>query len=122
MRKKLDNRASALSALMWLLLLALIPAQLSARDFKYTYNGQTLIYTVVDESAKTVMTKPGTDEDPGNLVTGDLEIPSEVSDGTNTYKVTAIGNTGFYMCKELTSVVIPTSVTSINEWLSLIHI
>ena len=116
MRKKLDNRASALSALMWLLLLALIPAQLSARDFKYTYNGQTLIYTVVDESAKTVMTKPGTDEDPGNLVTGDLEIPSEVSDGTNTYKVTAIGNTGFYMCKELTSVVIPTSVTSINEW------
>ena len=55
MIKKLHKRASAsLPTLLWLMLLALLPAQLSARDFEYTYEGQTLTYTVLDEDAKTV--------------------------------------------------------------------
>ena len=55
MIKKLHKRASAsLPTLLWLMLLALLPAQLSARDFEYTYEGQTLKYTVLDEDAKTV--------------------------------------------------------------------
>lgn len=115
MRKKLDNRASALSALMWLLLLALIPAQLSARDFEYTHQGQTLTYTVVDESAKTVKTKTGTEKAAGNTVTGSLEIPSEVSDGKDKYVVTAIGDYAFAKCYDLISIVIPTSVKAIGE-------
>lgn len=117
MRKKLDNRASALSALMWLLLLALIPAQLSARDFEYTHQGQTLTYRVLDESAKTVTPYEGYEKgkDKHNI-SGAVVIPAEVSDGTNTYTVTAIGEEAFYICLDLTSIEIPNTVTTIGKY------
>lgn len=118
MIKKLHKRASApLSALLWLMLLALLPAQLSARDFQYTYKGQTLTYTVISEDAKTVKTREGdkTYNRPGNKVSGDLEIPSEVSDGTNTYSVVEISDYAFCISTDLKSIIIPNSVTSIGN-------
>ena len=116
MIKKLHKRASAsLPALLWLMLLALLPAQLSARDFTYTYEGQTLTYTVLDEEARTVETIKGWDDySAGNPVSGDLVIPATVSDGTNEYTVTAIGYRSFNRCYYLTSVKIPGSVTSVG--------
>ena len=42
-----------------LLVMLLIPLGALARDFSYTYEGQTLIYTVIDEAAKTCTTKEG---------------------------------------------------------------
>jgi len=116
MIKKLRKRASApLSALLWLMLLALFPAQLSARDFQYTYKGKTLKYTVISEGAKTVKTCDGDNySEPGNKVSGDLEIPSEVSDGTDIYSVIELGFKAFYNC-DLTSVIIPNSVTTIGN-------
>lgn len=36
-----------------------------ARDFTYEYEGQTLIYTVISEEEKTVMTKEGWFNTPG---------------------------------------------------------
>ena len=118
MFKQLNKRVSRLSAPLWLILLGLIPASLSARDFKY----EGITYTVIDEKAKTVKTKGGKKSvvydnvyEAGNTVTGELIIPSKVNDGTNFYIVTEIGEYGF--CKNaVTSVTIPNSVTSIGQY------
>lgn len=124
MNKKLHKRTSAsLPKLLWLMLLTLLPTQLSARDFEYTYEGQTLTYTVLDEDAKTVSTKAGysysannkTNYVSGNKASGDLVIPKQVSDGSNTYSVTEIGDYGFFDCNGLTSIIIPNSVKSVSE-------
>ena len=104
-------RLSVIFALIWCSL------PLLARDFKYTYKGQTLTYTVLDEEAKTVQTKDG-DEDylrPGNNVSGKLIIPETVLDGDIEYSVTSIGGMAFYGRSGLTSVSIPATVTSIGN-------
>jgi len=87
-----------------------------ARDFTYEYEGQTLTYTVIDEEAKTCRTKEGTypNPNPGNSVSGVLEIPSIAKDGDVEYSVIAIGRYAFYRCSGLTSVTIPNSVISIG--------
>lgn len=85
-----------------------------ARDFTFTYDGQTLTYTVLDQDAKTCQTKAGTSTDGGNNVAGPLTIPEKASDGDNYYSVIAISDYSFSGCKGLTSVTIPNSVTSID--------
>ena len=89
-----------------------------ARDFSYAYEGQTLNYTVIDEEAKTCMTKAGDyfGDTAGNEVSGDLVIPSRVSDGEAIYTVTSLGEYAFGWCSGLTSVTIPEGVTSISEY------
>ena len=118
MIKKLHKRVSAsLPVLLWLMLLTLIPTQLSA--FTFTYEGQTLNYEVISYSDKTVRTAKGyysTWEGrmkPGNAVSGTLVIPSEVSYDNTTYSVVEIGFSSFYGCN-LVHVTIPNSVTSIG--------
>ncbi|WDT68505.1 leucine-rich repeat domain-containing protein [Cloacibacterium sp. TD35] len=51
----------------------------------------------------------------GGGYTGDITIPSTVSNGGNTYIVTEIGYRAFYACAGLTSVTIPNSVTFFNS-------
>ena len=93
-----------------------------ARDFEYTdEGGQTLIYTVLDEDAKTCETKQGSYDSstktatPGNSVSGKLVIPSLVSDGESNYTVTQIGEYGFYAC-EITEVEFPNTLWSIDNY------
>ena len=89
-----------------------------ARDFTYKYEGQTLVYTVIDEDSKTVRTKNGSDltTTPGNKVSGEVIIPSVVYDENNVaYTVTEIGSYGFKECLRLTSVIIPNTVTLIGD-------
>lgn len=106
-----------LKRLLLSLLVALATITTFARDFEYTYEGQTLTYTVIDEDAKTCMTKEGDgDYQPGNSVKGDLIIPSTASDGLNSYKVSSIGNYAFSSCTSLTSITIPNSVTQIGNY------
>ena len=88
-----------------------------ARDFTYTYEGQTLTYTVIDEEAKTCKTKDGRyyfGYFAGNDVSGTLIIPSVAKDGDVEYTVTALGP-GAFSRSYLTSVTIPESVTTIGE-------
>lgn len=92
--------------LLLLGVVAALPAL--ARDFTYTYEGQTLTYTVIDEDAKTCETKKG------GPITGALVIPSIAKDGDTEYTVTQIANSAFSSLDKLTSVSIPNSVTSIG--------
>ena len=112
MRKKLPKRASAsLPALLWLMLLALLPAQLSAQDyFYYTYEGHNFYCTVLDVEARTVELGRGTSKASGAVV-----IPAVVSDGTNEFTVVSLGRYAFKNCDKLTSIEIPNTVTSIGE-------
>ncbi len=106
-----------------LLLLALgtlcaLPA--FARDFTYTYQGHTITYTVIDETAKTVQTKAGQVYGNSfvnlvNRVSGSLILPSTVYDGSEEYTLTTIASLSFYSCSELTSITIPYSVTEIGD-------
>lgn len=86
-----------------------------ARDFQYEYEGQTLTYTVLDESAGTCETKAGSLESAGNNVAGSLKIPAIAKDGDKLYSVAKIGQNGFKGCAEITSIEIPSSVTTIEK-------
>ncbi|MCH5216722.1 MAG: leucine-rich repeat domain-containing protein, partial [Muribaculaceae bacterium] len=93
----------------------LIP--LHARDFTYTYEGQTITYTVLDEEAKTCSTKAGLDNVmyPGNTVSGDLVLPANPKDGDIEYTLTEIGELAFYNNNNLTSIRIPNSILKIGS-------
>lgn len=98
------------------LLLLLICSTIVAADFKYTYKGKTLTYTVVDEESRTCKLKDGHYYGTsGNQVSGKLVIPSKVKYGRYYYTVTELGAYTFYGCSKLTSVTIPSSVTTIGK-------
>ena len=103
------------------ILLTLFAAMLAlpslARDIEYPYEGQTLTYTVINEEAKTVRTKSGDygSSAAGNEVSGNLVIPSQITDGDEIYEVIEIGNYAFRNCSGLTSITIPGSLTSIGQ-------
>lgn len=89
------------------------------RDF--TYNG--IIYTIVDENAKTCETKVGsveyTDEDriinTYNKLTGQVAFPEYVYDGDEKYKLIGIGKFGFYSNSEITSIQFPLTLEYIGN-------
>ena len=99
--------------LLLLILGVLIALPSVARNIRYTYEGQTLYYTVISEDDKTVRTL-AKGSSGGNSVSGDLVIPEEISDGENVFKVIEIGYGSFYGCSGLTSVTIPDAVTKIG--------
>ena len=92
--------------ILFILLAVLLPATAVAYDIYL--NG---IYYNINGNEVTV-TSSGT----SNInYSGSVIIPSFVTYGSQTYTVTSIGNRAFYMCKNLTSITIPSSVTSIGN-------
>ena len=91
---------------------ALFALQAQARDFTYTYQGQTLTYTVVDEDAKICCIaegKTGANIDdfiPAQNVSGDVVIPKYANDGTADYLVNYISKASFANCRSIESVTI----------------
>lgn len=51
----------------------------------------------------------------GKEYNGNVAIPSSFRDGGKTYRVISIGDRAFQLCFDLTSITIPTSVTSIGN-------
>lgn len=95
--------------LLFLLLSIVSMLPVFAREFKYTYEGSTLGYTVLDEEAKTCEVSSRWTNSSDGLI-----IPETASDGNVEYSVISIVDRLFYNDNGLTSVTIPNSVTSIN--------
>ena len=85
-----------------------------AYDFFYTYQGKKLYYTITSSNTVEV-TYYRHPQNNNNFVSGDVVIPSSVTNNGTTYSVTSIGDAAFSDCSGLTSVTIPNSVTSIGE-------
>jgi hypothetical protein len=68
------------------------------------------IYYYLYNNDKTAEVANGTDKYSGEVV-----IPSSITQGSIEYEVTSIGNYAFNQCTELTSVVIPETVTELGE-------
>lgn len=81
------------------------------QDFNFTYEGVTLRYEIIAENEVWVTRRFYGD---GCDFSGELKIPSEVEFESKKYKVTRIGEGALESCGNLQSVVIPTSVMSIE--------
>lgn len=92
------------------LTLCLFATEASAYDAEV--NG---IYYIFKGSEATVTyLLNGTNNTPA--YTGDVVIPEYVSHKGTTYRVTAVGHWAFQYCTNLTSVSLPSSVTSLGEY------
>ena len=98
------------------LLCVLISLPVLASSFKYTYQGQTLPYEVLDEETKTCQTICGWNFDDANKYIGtNVVIPSVVKDGEVEYTVVKIGDNTFKYATRLLSVEIPNTVQVIGS-------
>ena len=98
-------------SLAFVSVLLLGAATASAHDFEVDgifYNENS------DGTTVSVTYKGDTYNSYTNEYTGAVVIPASVTYSGKTYSVTAIGNSAFYRCSGLTSVVIPNSVTQID--------
>jgi hypothetical protein len=90
-----------------------LSAGASAYDFYAVNNGQTIYYNITSAAAPLAVevTRNG-----NNSYSGNVDIPEAVNYNGNSYSVTAIGNTAFSYCSDLTSITIPNSVTTIGNY------
>ena len=98
------------------LTLALLTIPAFSRDFYYEYEGNRLIYRVLDSEAMTCQV--GTGEDvAGTNIKGTLIIPSVAIDKNQgkEYTVVEIAADAFDCCSGITSAVIPNSVTTMGS-------
>ena len=114
--KRIDSMNA--KRLLVLTMMALCAATAWAYDFSAVApSGQTLYYNTIADGHVGVV-RPGTTTMYNNYVTGNLIIPDHVTHNGITYEVNAltrVNYTGtFEGCSELTSVIIPNTVTLID--------
>ena len=94
--------------LLFTLLLAALPLRTLAYDFSaIAPSGQTLYYDIIG-SGEVQVSHCNYDD------MGELAIPASVTFGGTTYAVTGIMDAAFWECRGLTSVTIPSSITTIG--------
>lgn len=112
--------------IIFILLWVLFAGSIMAKDITYTYEGQTVKYTIISTADKTVSTKKGTISSNsftgavtynyGNNISGDLILPSIVYDGDDAYTLVSIAECSFCKNLGLKSVIIPEGVTSVDNY------
>ena len=110
---KIQNFGKPLSRLIIMVAICMLSLHAMAYDFSYNYQGNTLYYNITSDNTVEVTYYSSTTDN--NYVSGDVVIPSSVTNNGTTYSVTSIGDYAFYLCIGLTSVTIPNSVTSIAD-------
>ena len=98
-----------------LLLAALLLGNLAASAEDFEVDG--IYYNITSETDLTVeVTYRGTNSNsyPDEYI-GEVAIPGTATYNGNTYRVTSVGSSAFYGCKNLTAVTIPEGVTSIGS-------
>ena len=93
------------------LFLSLFAALLAAQAWAQDFTIDNLSYYITDADNHYVSVCRGPEWPTGNLI-----IPSTVSNGGINYTVTGIRDWAFNGCRDLTSVTIPESITSINHY------
>jgi len=97
--------------------LSMVGARTLAHDIEVANaDGVTIYYNWVNNKTELSVSYRGSySSEYSDYYTGNVVIPESVTYDGKTYPVTGIGESAFYYCKYLTSVVIPNSVTSIGE-------
>lgn len=112
----------ALSFFAAFVLFGVFAPQVRAYDFSATTtSGQTLYYSILSDGVSVAVVFPNSNATSGSQAwnghtkpTGNLVIPSTVTNGGATYTVTQIGNYTFYDCDDITHVTMPNTVTIIG--------
>lgn len=104
--------------LIALLLVALINSAWAFDFYAVCSSGQTLYYNITDANNHYVeVTCPGASYAPWTGYTeptGNMTIPSSVSNGGNTFSVKAVGAYAFYECENITGLTFPNTIISIG--------
>ena len=99
-----------------LTIMALVLCSLTVNAHDFEVDG--VFYNITDSTELTVeVTYEGeliTSDVNCSVYRGDIVIPTTVTQGETTYRVTSIGSSAFYQAKELTSVTISEGLTSIG--------
>ncbi len=110
---KTKDFGKPLCRLITMVAICMLSLNAVAYNFSYTYQGKTLYYNITSSNTVKVTVYSYSSN---NYVSGDVVIPSSVTNNGTTYSVTSIGGSAFSSCSSLTSVTIPNSVTSIGDW------
>ena len=92
-----------------LITVAVLLCSVTANAYDFEVDG--IYYNILSASYLTVEVTSG-----DNKYIGEVIIPSTVTYKSRTLSVISIGNKAFYYCHDLTSVTIPYSVTTINDY------
>ncbi len=93
------------SFMLWVLLF--VCARIA---FAQSFSANGINYNVLDETFKTVGVTSG------GSYSGDVTIPETVEYNNESYTVTQIGYDAFYGCSALTSVILPNTLTLIDDY------
>ena len=93
------------------MLMVMMPLMVNAYDAEI----DGIYYNFSGDEAEVTYQKVG-ENHPSSDYTGAVVIPASVDYDGKTYSVTAIGDSAFYVCDEITSVTLPKGLTRIGEY------